>query len=145
MYFSDYETRIGFNDVKTRNGVYFYVQRTTGYASVNTVIPYQVAQLNIGNAMNLTTGTFTAPTNGRYQFAFNANAHSGTNSVTLRVNSVQIANSYGVLDGNLPLLATLNLKKGDTVDTFLNSGSLYDSSAHWTDFSGTLLEEDLVL
>ena len=51
------ETRIGYLDVKTSNGVYFSVQRTTSFSATNeAMIPYQLERLNIGRAMNLATG-----------------------------------------------------------------------------------------
>ena len=62
---------IGFNEVKTAFGVSFYVQRQTTYSSTTgTTIPYEVTQLNIGDAMNAATGVFTAPVNVRYLFSF---------------------------------------------------------------------------
>ena len=36
---------IGFNDIKTANGVFFYVTRNTPYSSNGTVIPYETEQL----------------------------------------------------------------------------------------------------
>jgi len=46
---------------------------------------------------------------------------------------------------NLPLVATLNLKKGETIDTYLVGGSIFDGVGDFrTQFSGILLEEDLV-
>ena len=73
---SDYETAIGYNDIKTAPGVSFYVQRNSTYASVNTTIPYEVTRLNVGGAMNAVTGVFTAPVNGRYYFSFTAESGS---------------------------------------------------------------------
>jgi hypothetical protein len=52
--------------------VYFYVQRSSEFAILNTPIPFTVARVNEGNAMNLATGKFTAPRNGIYFFAFTA-------------------------------------------------------------------------
>jgi len=144
-----YETTIGFLDVKTHSsGVSFYVQRNSSYSSAGTVIPYEVTRLNVGGHMNAATGVFTAPVNGRYQFSFTARSFSSgvKNFVFLRVNGARIAIS-GVLskEYNLPMVATLQLTKGETVDVYLNQGSIYDNSAHDTQFSGFLLEEDLVL
>ena len=148
--FAEYETAIGYLDVKTSSlgAVSFYLQRNSTFASAGTVIPYELTRLNIGNAMNIVTGVFTAPVNARYYFSFTAMSWSTDvlNNVYLRLNGVGIgisqAPSYRY---NLPLIATLQLKKGDTVDVFLTQGSIYDSAGHHTKFSGFLLEEDLVL
>ena len=146
--FSDYETLVGYVDVKTASGVYFYVQRNTSYTTTG-VIPYQMTQLNTGGAMNLATGTFTVPTNGRYFFSFTAQASVSYGNVVLRLNGGWIAATAELQLGDseeMPLSATLSLKKGDQVDTYLYYGSLNDNSAyHYTQFSGILLEEDLEL
>ena len=143
--FAEYETTIGYLDVKRSSGVSFYVQRNSTYASAGTVIPYQVTRLNVGGHMNVATGVFIAPVNGRYHFSFTARSLSST-YVFLRVNGALIASSFALsVNYNLPLVATLQLTKGDTVDVYLYGGSIYDNSAHYTQFSGFLLEEDLVL
>ena len=89
--FIEYETIIGFNDLKTASGVYLTVQRNTSNTVIGTSIPYELTRLNIGGAMNLTTGIFTVPTNGRYFFSFAAEAGGAQDSrVYLRVNDVNI-------------------------------------------------------
>ena len=146
--FAGYDTAIGYLDVKTSSGVSFYVQRNSSYSSIKTVIPYEVPQLNIGNAMNLETGVFTAPVDGRFHFSFTAlsSSSSGPNYVYLRLNGAVNAISYAAPPNyHLPMMDTLQLKKGDTVDVFLFDGSILDSGNHYTQFSGFLLEEDLVL
>ena len=142
-----YETRIGYVDVKTNSGVYFYVQKTSSYSTNQSVIPYQIERLNIGHSMNLTNGVFTVPTNGRYHFNFKAQAGDASSGVYLRLNGVEIAESFGVSeDDMMPLTVTVNLKKEDRIDTFLWGGSINDNSVdHYTQFSGILLEEDLIL
>ena len=139
---------IGYLDVKTSSGVSFYVQRSSNYSSNGTVIPYEVTRLNIGGAMNAGTGVFTAPVNGRYHFSFKGLSWSSgvATNVHLRVNGVNIGSSWAPLDRyNLPLVATLQLKTGDKIDMYLGYGSIYDSANHHTKFTGSLLEEDLLL
>ena len=143
-----YETRIGYVDIKTNSGVYFYVQRNSEYSINGTVIPFQVERLNIGGAMNLASGVFTAPTNGRYQFNFVALANvGGGTDVNLRLNGVNIASGYGYsLEDTLAITATVSLQKGDGIDTYRIKGSINDDSTVYnTQFTGILLEEDLVL
>jgi len=156
LLFAGYESVIGFNDLKTSSpGVSFYVQREPSYSSVLTVIPYEVEQLHIGGAMNLTSGIFTAPVNGRYHFSFTSYLYwssfsTGSVVVYLRLKGVSIAASYAQLPdgsgGNVPIVATLNLTEGDTVDTYLGySGSITGNIIKYIHFTGILLEEDLVL
>ena len=148
-----YETIIGFNDVKTATGVYFYSQRKSDFTAGpnGAVIPYEEELLNIGGAMNMKTGVFTAPVNGRYYFSFTATS-CATNPnerslVSLRLNDASIGSSYslGVNRDSLPIVATLSLKKDDKVDAHLMYGLMCDSVYHHTQFSGILLEEDLNL
>ena len=142
-----YETVVGYLDVKTySSGVSFNVQRSTKYSTVKSAIPYEVTELNIGNAMDTNTGIFKAPVNGRYHFSFTAKSKEAHNMVSLYKNSRFIGISYAPGDGNnMPLMATLNLKKGDTVHIKLVQGSIFDDSNQHTQFSGFLLDEDLYL
>ena len=146
-----YETPIGYNDIKTASGVYFFVYRNQTLLSSDdgTVIPYQVSLLNIGDAMNLATGVFTVSVNGRYYFSVSAlswNVETG-NRIFIRLNGDAIGTSWATgQDIPMTLSATLNLNKGDTVDTYLDAGSLYEGPHyHYTLFTGHLLEQDLVL
>ena len=122
--------------------------RTSSFSSAWTVIPWEVERLNIGRAMNLATGVFTAPVNGLYQFTFTGRSYQpkSENFVWLRVNGTYIATSFASSnDYNMPLFATVNLKKGNEVAMVLGDGTLFDSIHHHTYFSGILLEENLSL
>ena len=66
---SGLETRFGYMDLKS-SPVHFYVQRSTPFTQQNAIIPYNFERLNVGGAMNIKTGVFTAPRNGTYHFAF---------------------------------------------------------------------------
>ena len=72
-----FETRIGYLDVKS-SPVYFYVQRNTNFETKGTPIPFDVEILNVGGAMNSTSGKFTAPRNG-------TNFHSPERRIFLRL------------------------------------------------------------
>jgi hypothetical protein len=118
-----------------------------------------LARVNEGNAMDLTSGKFTAPRPGIYFFSFAGVAH-------LESSSSCWFSSYLYLNGNvigestvqenkgpvdqlnpLTLQSTLNLKKGDQVWVAISydgsSSYLYDSY-HSTHFTGFLLEEEIV-
>ena len=144
---ADIENKIGYVDVKSSSGVYFYVGRNSIYSTTGTVIPYDVAQLNIGGAMNLASGVFTAPVSGRYQFNFVALVNADRTDVIFRLNGGTIAGGWGQSQyDTLAITATLDLKKNDRIDTYLVRGSIYDDKYfYYTQFTGILLEEDLVL
>ena len=58
LFITGFETIIGYNDIKS-SAIYFYVQKNRIYTVGNVSIPFDIQQLNIGNAMNLNTGVFT--------------------------------------------------------------------------------------
>ena len=129
--------------------MYFSVQRNTIYDSFTTVIPYEKETLNIGGAMDLESGVFTAPTKGIYLFTFTTNSCCTENNaswIRLRLNEEEIATSYVPDDRySMPLSVTIRLEKGDEVDVYLYLGSLLDDDGiyHFTHFSGILLDEDI--
>jgi hypothetical protein len=151
---------IGYADVKSAP-VYFYVQRNSSYGAENTPIPFDLALVNEGNAMDLTSGIFTAPRPGIYFFSFAGVAKLSDSSSPvyfysrLYLNGNQIGSSYVAeykypVDQYSPLTlqSTLNLKKGDRVWVTIDfSGSysiLHDiSNNHYTHFTGLMLEEEI--
>jgi len=66
------------------------------------------------------------------------------------VNGVSISSSYAldygaVYRGLSGISASLRLKTGDQVRLFKTTGTLNDEGGLFTHFSGSLIEEDLVL
>ena len=95
---------------------------------MNTPIPFDVAVVNEGNAMNLTSGIFTAPRPGIYFFSFTGHAqfYASSSRVQLGVciifngnvigrGLVDESNTVNVQWSPLTLQSTLNLKKVDKV------------------------------
>ena len=142
--------------------VYFYVQRKSSFDRFGTPIPFDLVRVNEGNAMDSTSGKFTAPRTGIYFFSFTGlarfpaplpNLYLG---IGLRLNGVPIGLGF-VGEGNIvadqesPLTfqSTLNLKSGDQVwvviDYFSSGAYLYDTGDGYTHFTGFMLEEEIVV
>jgi hypothetical protein len=116
--------------------------------------------VNEGNAMNLKTGIFTAPRTGTYFISFAAVVEFPDKTsysfcrIGLYLNGVSIGYSwveestvaYQRSPGSFQ--STLNLKKGDQVWLQIHALSdrvyLFDNEAHYTHFTGFLLEEEIV-
>ena len=110
---------------------------------------FQVTRLNVGNAMDIGTGIFRATKAGTYYFAFSAQK-TGTSTLTwvvlqLNGNAIGSADFTTGLYYTSSIHATLKLKVNDEVTLVLASGTIYDSNPYHTDFTGILLEEDLVI
>jgi hypothetical protein len=157
----DFQKWIGYNDVKSAP-VHFYVQRNSIYNTIGTPIPFDLARVNEGNAMNLTSGIFTAPRPGIYFFSFTGLASSPASYSSYVYLGVALYLNGGLIgtgkaeDGNtvayqyspLTLQSTLNLKSGDQlwVEIFIISTGayLYDNGDHFTHFTGFMLQEEIV-
>jgi len=147
-FFKVYEKMIGLNDIKS-TPVYFYVQRESLFTTQHSVIPFETERLNIGGAMNLTSGVFTAPTNGRFFFSVSGmgSTNQAHSSIYFQVNSVNIgmAEAKEHLD-TFSLQAILHLNQGDEVTLFLTQGDIFECcSNHYLHYTGMLIEEDLQL
>ena len=149
------ESLIGYSDVKRAGGVFFHVRRRTNYVTAKSKIPYEYENWNIGKAMNLATGVFTAPVQGRYHFSFHCHASKYDQDKAGLIVQMWVNNGYSIGSGyafnnfglvSISGLASLN--KGDQVYAWLYSGKIYDTGSDpgsYTTFSGMLLEEDISL
>ncbi|KAF1378085.1 hypothetical protein PFLUV_G00185980 [Perca fluviatilis] len=101
---------------------------------------------NIGNAYNSTSGVFTAPVRGAYNFEWTVGAYadgSHASAAWLVRNSDQVFIAYeyqtaGFMSSSKAV--TLLLKVGDTVSVHLATNTLaFDNENHHNTFSGFLL------
>ena len=124
------EDRLGFVDVKSSKspltGIYFFVQRGKGPTNKDGVLRFHKEHLNVGKAMNISTGIFTVPKAGIYHFSFSISKEGFTLvnpfHVYLRVNKVKIGVaivSPGPFSSPAAIQSTLKLKKGDRVDVWI--------------------------
>ena len=157
--FAGFQTLIGYVDVKS-SPVYFYVQRNSPiFNTIGTPIPFDVERLNVGGAMNLTSGKFTAPRDGIYSFSFNGLAWFPASSTTVFLRVYMYLNGIGIARGyadevgtaaqyeTFSWQSTLNLKAGDQIWIEINSMSTGVSlnDSYFTHFSGHLLEENFAI
>lgn len=146
---------IGEVNIKTRS-VHFFVQRKTFFSGHNVTIPFEIERLNVGGAVNLSTGMFTAPVAGIYHFEFSGSKDfsSGYLEVFLQLNGIKISytsvgkwgsdasSDFTALSG---IHASLWLKMGDRVNLMKRGPApLANSDGYYnTFFTGSLLEEDI--
>ena len=146
---------IGAYDVKSSH-VYFYVQKNTAAPDFKGKIVYEIEQLNVGNAMEMATGIFTAPKPGRYFFSLSGIGQFTSNSYTkcwVELNKNAENNNIGTAfcDGQrtwanekhctYTLQATINLQAGDKI--FATSWGKGCRMGSYTHFNGMLIEEDI--
>ena len=119
---------------------HFYVQRNSSFFTVGA-IPFELARLNEGNAMDIRTGVFTAPIDGIYHFSLSGikDASNQSTWIKLRLNGEMIGSAYALenLSSSYYLQSILPLERGDRVNLFLEKGTLYDDVSHWTHFIGS--------
>lgn len=155
-YYLGIQTSFGYPTFKTAS-VYFYVQRDSSFTTWYQPITFQITRLNYGEAMDAGSGIFTAPVGGIYFFSFSAvgymdrSASDGHVEIALIVNSNEIGQgrshfTQGVNYQTQSIQSTLHLNAGDRVwlemVNMVNEVWLHDSGAHYTHFTGLLIESD---
>ncbi|XP_046459861.1 neurexin-4-like isoform X2 [Daphnia pulex] len=154
---SSFQTWIGFEDVKS-SPTYFYVQISNSSFNVpNVPITFDAARLNVGGAMNLETGKFTAPRKGKYFFSasglgtISASSSRFYGNIHIVWNGNRIGGSVSDDSANVSqfelfsLQSTLNLQAGDQIWWEIGNMSpgfnIYPNG--YNNFSGVLLEEEI--
>ena len=159
LIYEGFQKWIGFEDIIS-SPTYFYVQKSfPNFTQINTPIPFEVEKLNVGGAMNLQTGKFTAPRTGKYFFSlsglgyFPASSSNQAMHLHLVKNGSRIASAYsgstspGGMYDTYSLQSTLQLQVGEQiwVDISIISAGAYFNGNGYTHFTGWLLQEDVSL
>jgi hypothetical protein len=149
---------IGFDDIIS-SPTYFYVQRKyVSFNQTNTPIPFDVEILNVGGAMDLQSGKFTAPRTGTYFFSlsglgyFPASSSRLSMDICLTKSGSRIANGHSsstssssITYETFSLQSTLQLQVGEQIwaEIFSISAGAYLDGNKYTHFTGWLLQEDI--
>ena len=129
--------------------VSFHAQRVGNYDAVNTVVPYNLIRLNVGNALNPSTGVFVAPKPGKYYFGFTGLGWGSYVKVQLQMKIgsadwIKIGEAHGSAWNTMALQSALQLAMGDQIRLVHILGTIHDNDGNnFSDFVGYLLEEDV--
>jgi hypothetical protein len=147
---------MGFTDVQSVP-TYFLVTKNDSFNSLNIPIPYTTAKLNIGGAMDMSSGKFTAPRTGTYFFSSTTLIGFPTSSSTVHylilgifLNGVEIGRSWNdeantVASQEAPVVvqSTVNLQQGDQVWLQITGITAGVAMHSVRSFTGWLLQENL--
>jgi hypothetical protein len=103
-----------------------------------------VTRTNVGNAMNPSTGIFTAPRPGKYFFTYSGISNGADSHIELHLNGVLLGTAFSMSQADtFSHHATLQLSQGDQIRLFLTKGAVYGDGRIFTSFVGILIEEDV--
>ena len=104
-----------------------YPSTTTAAANNDTIIPFDVAMTNIGNAFDTQTHLFTAPFDGPYYFTLNLNAKGVKNDLTeffylrYKETAVALADNDDKRSTLYTAHTVVELKQGDVLSVVIYS------------------------
>ncbi len=78
---------------------YFSVHKSVDFNLTNTPVRFEVERLNVGGAMNLSSGIFTAPRAGKYFFSHSGLAYFPASSSRLYLDISLYVNGYKAVSG----------------------------------------------
>ncbi len=149
----------GYIITKTRPVFWVWCNNTSGYTTVNSPIPFNVAPLNTSSSYNTSTYKFTAPDTATYEFnamgLFRQNSIAGASGeLSLYINNTNVSTrGLGYAGGgsgssagghHYPMHITyrVSLATGDTVDLRIqriDSGADFYINERLSWFSGVML------
>eukprot|EP00094_Tigriopus_californicus_P004268 TCALIF_04114-PA protein Name:"Similar to CAPRIN2 Caprin-2 (Homo sapiens)" AED:0.05 eAED:0.05 QI:0/0.75/0.8/0.8/0.25/0.4/5/1624/245 len=125
-----------------KSSVYFDASRSTDFALLGN-LTYTYCQVNVGNGLDLATGTFQAPVSGTYLFSFHANTMKGKDGLVLmKKNGDIMGGMYDTDNFNHNTLAQslmVALNEGDMVWIEILSGGVRSNENIYVHFSGLLI------
>ncbi len=137
--------------------------KNSSFNATRIPISFEIERLNVGNAMDLPSGIFTAPRPGTYFFSFTGLAQFPSSStpyfyslgVGLYLNEDRIGTAYveetnTVANQNdqMTIQSTLKLKTGDRVWVLIERSTgvyVYDNENNYSHFTGFMLEEEIAV
>jgi len=126
--------------------VIFDAVRSEDWVGDDKYLTFTKLNINLGDGMDIDTGSFTVPVSGVYLFILNVyGAPRDAVVLSIRVNQLQeVASCSGV--GKASQSVVVDMEKGDTVGVFVNEKSkLVDTEKNkFTHFLGILLRPDTV-
>ena len=118
--------------------MFFVAGRTSSYSDVGKPIFFdQFDEMGEKGMMDIKTGVFTAPKDGRYVLAFQGTSGEANTALSIRLKDGKklATNSYTMAarqdiskGGSVSMKTTANLKKGDTVSVVLEEGQLQEDA-----------------
>jgi hypothetical protein len=144
------ESMIGYLDTHSLPGGVMFAAALVGTGNIadGRYLTFTDLISNVANSFEKSTGTFTTPVTGTYEFSFSSVTGSNIGSyanIYVRKNGENVSmirddnNSDNY--NNFGHTWQMNLQKGDTINLYLHGGTIYISSVDHTVFIGKLVAE----